>query len=140
MLKMRVGNEPILLLWLDDLISRFETMLDKNLTEGPWQKMFEENPFMINMAFGIPIVKLQAQAYVGGRKIFGSGEKIADFSFKSSTTNNATVVEIKNLGSLLLSTKGYRRNLSSPSSDLVSAVNQMLDQIYQFQKNISSIK
>lgn len=125
---------------LEDLIKRFKAMLEKDLTEAYWQKLFEENPFIVNMAFGTPIVKIQGQAYVGGRRVSGSGEKIADFLFKSSTTNNATVVEIKRPSALLLATKAYRGQLFTPSPDLVSAVNQVLDQIYQFQKNISSIK
>lgn len=125
---------------LEDLIRRFRDMLEKDLTEATWQRMFEENPFIINMAFGTPIVKIQEQAYVGGRRISGSGEKIADFLFKNSTTNNATIVEIKRPSALLLASKAYRGQLYSPSSEVTSAVNQVLDQIYQFQKQISYIK
>jgi hypothetical protein len=125
---------------LEDLINRVKVMLEKDLAEGHWQRMLEENPFILNMAFGTPIIKIQGQAYVGGRRIWGSGEKIADFLFKNSLTNNATIIEIKRPKTDLLVTRPYRGQVFSPSAELVASVNQVLDQIYQFQKNIAQIK
>jgi len=125
---------------LEDLISRFKIMLEKDLNETHWQRMLEENPFILTMAFGTPVIKIQGQAYVGGRKISGLGEKIADFLFKNSATNNATIIEIKKPKTDLLLSRPYRTQVFTPSSELVASVNQVLDQIYQFQKNIAQIK
>lgn len=125
---------------LKELIKKFEGMLEKDLPESAWQKMFAANPFIINMTFGTPLVKIQDQAYIGGRKLDGSGEKIADFLCKNGSTNNATIVEIKTPGSKLISSRPYRGNLFSPSTELSSAINQVLDQIYLFEKNIAGIK
>jgi len=125
---------------LQALIERFKEMLGQNLNESKWQKMMEENPFIINMAFGSPVVKIQEQAYIGGRKLSGQGEKITDFLFKNITTNNAAIVEIKKPSSPLLAARPYRKNIYAPSTELVAAMNQVMDQIYNFGKSIANIK
>jgi len=61
---------------------KYEEMLNKRLREGDWQSLFNENPFILSMAFSCPIIKLQDQSSVGGRKISGSGDKITDFLAK----------------------------------------------------------
>lgn len=125
---------------LDGLITKFTVMLKDDLEEFRWQRLFEENPFILNMAFGVPIIKVHHQAYVGGRKIAGGGDKITDFLVKNSISNNAAIIEIKKPGTRLLGTATYREDVYSPSSELSGAINQLLDQIYKFQKNIASLK
>lgn len=115
-------------------------MLEKNLEEYHWQRLFEENPFILNMAFGVPIIKVRGHAYVGGRKIVGGGDKITDFLVKNSISNNAAIVEIKKPTTKLLGAATYRHDVYAPSSELSGASNQLLDQIYKFQKNIASLK
>ena len=88
-------QSDIELVTLERLISRYEEMIGQRLDERQWQKFFAENPFILNLAFGYPVVKVQDQASVGGRKISGRGEKIADFLVKNSLTNNAAIFEIK---------------------------------------------
>ncbi|MFD2919578.1 Shedu immune nuclease family protein [Terrimonas rubra] len=122
---------------LKELIIRFEEMLNKNLSESRWQELLQKNPFILNMAFGTPVMKIQGQAYLGGRKLDGKGDKITDFLFANALSHNATIIEIKKTGSLLIKDRAYRNNVYAPSSELVAGVNQVLDQIYQLQRNIA---
>ena len=125
---------------LETLIANYEDMLGKNLTEARWQKLFNDNPFILNLAFGYPVVKIQDQAHVGGRTLSGSGETIADFLVKNRLSNNAALFEIKKPGTPLLHKTPYREDLYTPSSALAGAMNQMLDQKNEFQKDVARIK
>lgn len=128
------------LVTLDALIQRYEEMLGENVVEGSWQDFFDENPFVLNMAFGYPVIKVRGQASVGGRKLSGDGEKITDFLVKNSLTNNTAIFEIKTPQTQILNKTPYRDGVYTPSSDLSGSLNQALDQKYQFQKQIAQIK
>ena len=132
-------KEDIELVTLEQLIEKYEEMLSKKLTESLWQNLFNENPFILNMAFGCPIVKIQEFASVGGRKISGTGDKITDFLTKNSITNNTAIIEIKTPQESLVGKK-YRGGVFSPSNALSGSLNQVLDQKYQLQKNIAPLK
>lgn len=128
------------LVTLEALITRYEGMLGKNLAEGRWQDFFNENPFILNMAFGYPVIKVRGQASVGGRKLSGDGEKITDFLVKNSLTNNTAIFEIKTPQTPILKKTPFRDGVYTPSADLSGSINQALDQKYQFQKQIAQIK
>lgn len=133
-------QNDIELVTLQILIERFGTMLGQKLSEDRWQAFFNENPFILSLAFGYPIIKVKDQASVGGRKLSGSGEKITDFLVKNSLTNNTALFEIKTPQAKLLSKTAYREGIFTPSADLSGSINQALDQKYQFQKQIAQIK
>lgn len=133
-------RNDIELVTLEQLIQKFEEMFGKRLTEDRWQALFNENPFILTLAFGYPIIKIQDQASVGGRKISGIGEKVTDYLVKHGISNNAALFEIKTPGTRLLNKTPYRDGVYTPSSDLAGAVNQMLDQKHKFQKEIAGIK
>ncbi len=128
------------LVTLEALITRYEGMLGENLVEGRWQEFLNENPFILNMAFGYPVIKVRDQASVGGRKLSGDGEKITDFLVKNSLTNNTALFEIKTPQTPLLNKPPFRDGVYTPSADLSGSINQALDQKYQFQKQIAQIK
>lgn len=128
------------LVTLEALIKRYEEMLSDKLVEGRWQDFFNENPFILNMAFGYPVIKVRDQASVGGRKLSGDGEKITDFLVKNSLTNNTAIFEIKTPQTAILNKTPYRDGVFTPSTDLSGSINQALDQKYQFQKQIAQIK
>ncbi len=125
---------------LDNLIARFEKMIKKKLPEHDWQRFLNENPFILSLAFGYPIIKVQDQASVGGRKITGSGDKIADFLVKNSMSNNTAIIEIKKPQTELLNKKPLRSGVYTPSSDLSGSINQVLNQKYKFEGEIKNIK
>jgi hypothetical protein len=128
------------LVTLEALITRYEGMLGENLVEGRWQAFFNENPFILNMAFGYPVIKVRDQASVGGRKLSGDGEKITDFLVKNSLTNNTAIFEIKTPQTPILNKTPFRDGVYTPAADLSGSINQALDQKYQFQKQIAQIK
>lgn len=128
------------LVTLDALIKRYEEMLGSKLVEGCWQDFFNENPFILNMAFGYPVIKVRDQASVGGRKLSGDGGKITDFLVKNSLTNNTAIFEIKTPHTQVLNKTPFRDGVYTPSADLSGSMNQALDQKYQFQKQIAQIK
>jgi hypothetical protein len=128
------------LVTLEALIKRYKAMLGEKLVEGRWQEFFKENPFILNMAFGYPVVKVRDQASVGGRKLSGDGEKITDFLVKNSLTNNTAIFEIKTPQTTILNKTPFREGVFTPSADLSGSINQALDQKYQFQKQITQIK
>ena len=122
------------------LIERYEKMLFEANDESVWQNFFCENPFILSLAFGYPIVKVQDQASIGGRRISGKGETIADFLVKNSLTSNAAIVEIKKPSEQILGKSEYREGLYPPSRALSASINQSLDQKYNFEKQIAIIK
>jgi hypothetical protein len=128
------------LVTLEALIKRYEEMLGEKLAEGRWQDFFNENSFILNMAFGYPVIKVRDQASVGGRKLSGDGEKITDFLVKNSLTNNTAIFEIKTPQTAILNKTPFRDGVFTPSADLSGSINQALDQKYQFQKQIAQIK
>lgn len=133
-------RSDIELVTLEALIKQYESMLGTNHVEARWQEFFKENPFILSMAFGYPVIKVRDHASVGGRKLSGEGEKITDFLVKNSLTNNTAIFEIKTPQTQILNKTPYRDAVFTPSSDFSGSINQALDQKYQLQKQIAQIK
>lgn len=133
-------HDEIELASIDELIAHVEAKLAVKTSEPQWQKLFEANPFILDMAFNVPVLMLQGQAHVGGKKLTGAGEKITDFLFANQLTDNLAILEIKTPGMPLLSSKEYRSGVYGPSPDLVSAVTQVLDQMNHLQSDIFRLK
>ena len=133
-------HDDIELLSIKWLVEEAERLLSKNSSENEWQKYFNENPFVLYLVFGYPVIKVQDQASVGGRKLSGSGDKITDFLVKNNLTNNCALVEIKKSSTPLLRANDYRSGVHAPSNELSGSIAQLLDQKYKFQKELSLIK
>jgi hypothetical protein len=132
-------RREIELVTLEQLIDKLEKLIAKKQPEHHWQRLFLDNPFILSLAFGLPIVALGGQVSVGGRKFDGTGDRIADFLHCNGLTDNITLIEIKMPGTKLLSAE-YRSGIFSPSPELAGTVNQVLDQRYQLQKSIAGLK
>lgn len=138
-LLLRLSRE-IEVVTLEELLDRFEEMLEKNLNENAWQNFFSQNPFILRLAFGHPIAVLGGQTTVGGHKFDGSGGKISDFAVKAAASGNLGLVEIKTPAARLIEEKPYRGDLHAPGRELTGAINQILDQRYRLQTSISALK
>ena len=125
---------------LDDLIAKFHDQLQKNQTEGKWQKFFKDNPIILSIASSYPLILVQDEASVGGRRLDGKGGKISDFIFRNQITDNALVTEIKTPQEKLLSTVPYRGGVFSVSTKVTGAVNQVRDQKQKLIRELSSLK
>ncbi len=133
-------SREIELVTLEELVQKLKQMLDSKLSEGAWQSFFSDNPFILRLAFEAPIIVIGEQVSVGGRRLNGSGEKIADFISKAVASGNLSLIEIKTATTPVLETKAYRGSLHAPSRELSGAVNQLLDQRYQLQKTLPALK
>lgn len=133
-------RNDIELVSLEILIKKFKKSLKENHGEHYWHKLINKNPFILSLAFGFPIIKVHDEFYVGGKKSSGDGDKTTDFLGKNAVSNNTAIFEIKKPQTKLLNSTQYRNGVFSPSTELTGAVNQLLDQQYQLQKSISSIK
>ncbi|EPI2168738.1 Shedu immune nuclease family protein [Vibrio alginolyticus] len=133
-------KNDIELVTLERLIEQFEQLLDRKSTEDMWQKLFNDNPFILSLTFGYPAIKVRDQASIGGKRLSGEGEKIADYLVKNGLTNNLAIVEIKKPSTQLLNKTAYRGAVYSASKDLAGSVCQVLDQRYHLQQNIANIK
>jgi len=81
-------KSDIELVTLKQLIDRYQEMLKKGLSEGKWQNFFMENPFILSLAFAVPFMLVQGQAYAGGKRLNGRGGKYTDFLWASVATGN----------------------------------------------------
>jgi Domain of unknown function (DUF4263) len=127
------------LITLEQLIEKLQKLMSQKHLEKRWQSVFLDNPFVLSLAFGLPIIAVGGQVSVGGRTFAGTGEKLADFVYRNGFTENITLIEIKTPDAKLLGVE-FRSGIFSPSQGLVGTVNQILDQRYQLQKNISQLK
>lgn len=126
---------------LNQLIAHYEEMLQKELSENRWQNFLSSNPFILSLAFAIPTMVIQGQAYVGGKRLNGSGGKFADFVYASASTGNLALIEIKKPTVELLSKKPYRGDdVYSLSSEVGGAIAQVLDQRFKLQSELPIIK
>ncbi len=138
--EMMALNREIELVTLESLIKRIKERLAKTYTEGEWQTFLFENPFVLRLAFGYPILMMGGQISVGGGRFDGSGDKISDFAIKAAASGNLALIEIKTTKTHLVQPTPYRGDLHAPGHALTAAVSQVLDQQYQLQKDISSRK
>ncbi|MBY5731514.1 DUF4263 domain-containing protein [Rhizobium leguminosarum] len=133
-------HDEIELASLDDLIARMEAQFGERTTELQWQKLFEANPFILDMAFNVPVLLVQGQAHVGGKALNGSGEKIADFLLTHKLTDSIAVLEIKTPTTGLIGKKEYRGGVYTASTELVGSVAQVVDQIDKLRSNIYQLQ
>ena len=130
-------NREIELLTLEELMVRLEEHIAKRHPERFWQSFFKENPFILRLAFGLPVVLFGDQVAVGGTRFDGSGGKFADFVLKAGSFGNLAILEIKTPQTDLIAKKAYRGDVYAPTSELTGAVNQVLDQRYRLQLSIN---
>ena len=138
--KLVILKNDIELVTLERLIDDFKRMILAKVPERKWQDFLEANSFILGLAFGYPVLKVQGQASVGGHKLSGAGETIADFLVKNSLTNNSAIIEIKTPSTALLKKTAYRGETYPPSGYLVGSVNQVLNQKHDFEREIAHIK
>ena len=136
-LKLKAGIEDIT---LARLVEEFEELITQKHSETEWQNFFKRNPIIINVATSHPIIFIQDEASVGGRRLSGKGEKITDFLYRNKSTKNALIVELKTPQTKLLNSSEYRGGIFSPTTDVTGAVNQVRDQRLKLIRDVSRLK
>lgn len=113
---------------LAKMIDAFKEKLAAKHTEPHWQRFFEQNKFVLSMAFAHPVELAHTQFHAKGSTLTGRGAQIGDFLFKKSGQALA-IVEIKTPETTLLQNTAYRgEEVFGPASDLSAAVTQVLFQ------------
>ena len=124
---------------LTSLIRQYESLYNKRSSqEAEWQLFFKDNPMILALGLGHPVIMVQAQASVGGRKFDGSGETVVDFLYKNKMTNNAAIIEIKRPSTSLVRKSPYRAGVYAPTSELTGSISQALDQKTQFEQEMAT--
>lgn len=126
---------------LQQLIDRFREMLVKGLPESRWQAFLMQNPFILSLAFAVPAMVVQGQAYAGGKRLSGRGGKVTDFLCASASTGNLAIVEIKKPTTDLLVGSPYRGDdVFAASTELSGTVARVLDQRMTLQRELPNLK
>ena len=126
---------------LEQLIKKYEERLARpKQEEDSWQRFFSENPFILSLVFGSPVIKIKDSAYLGGQKLNGTGSKITDFLFANNSTANAALIEIKTPATKLLGSSPYRNDVYSPTTELTGGITQVLKQRLMLQKDFYRLK
>ncbi|BBF84868.1 hypothetical protein DLM_1244 [Aquitalea magnusonii] len=113
---------------LAKMIEAFKAKLAGKLTEPHWQTFFEQNKFVLSLAFARPVELTHTQFHAKGSTLTGAGAQIGDFLFKEYGQALA-IVEIKTPETALLQGTAYRgQEVFGPTSDLSGAVTQVLFQ------------
>lgn len=113
---------------LEKMIEAFKAKLATRLTEPQWQTFFEQNKFVLSMAFARPVELTHTQFHAKGSSLTGAGAQIGDFLFKEQGQALA-IVEIKTPETVLLQGTAYRgEDVFGPNAKLSGAVTQVLFQ------------
>lgn len=134
-------SEKIEVISLEMLIESMMKEMAKRHKEEFWQAYFLENPFVLKILFGLPVVMYASQASVGGMGMERTGEKYADYLLEAGMFGNLAIVEIKTTETPLLAKQAYRPpSLYGPSVELAGGVSQLLDQRLKLIKSIAQKK
>ncbi|MGH2952327.1 MAG: Shedu immune nuclease family protein, partial [Solirubrobacterales bacterium] len=124
-------------------LKNFLRIAEENIQNGDekfWQKLIVDNSWALSQLVSSPIVIVRREAYLGGKSIHGRGGNVADFLYRNSITDNATIVEIKTPLTDLTGAVEYRNNAYAPSPELAGAVQQVLQDLYSLRDSYSSLR
>jgi hypothetical protein len=109
-----------------------------NSDELFWQQEFKERQFILSLVFGVPVVLLEDQAYLGGMTLDRTEAKLADYLFTVEGSRQAIVIEIKTPTATLMNKGKYRKGVYTPHRDLTGAVAQVLAYRTELMKRIET--
>lgn len=120
---------------LSKLLELWNESIDtESENEGFWQRLFEDNAWVLSQIFACPYTQIGSECYYGGKKINNTGGVNGDFLFKNNLTDNVGFIEIKTPSTKLVGKK-YRgideqdsNTVFSITEDLSGAINQLQNQ------------
>jgi Shedu protein SduA, C-terminal len=110
----------------------------QNGEEQFWQKLFNDNPYMISQLFSVPVVFINERAYVGGMNVDNKDAKLLDYLYRTETAKDAILIEIKTPRTKLLGGR-YRKGVYGPSSEMAGASVQILDYRRQLGRSFKEV-
>ena len=118
-------SETIKLSRLEKLIKEIKSN-SENPKEEYWQKLFENEAWLLSQIFSQPVVVIKDKPYLGGKGIENSGGQYSDLLIQNLLTKNTAIVEIKTPKTNIIGSK-YRSTYNM-DSELIGSVNQLLKQ------------
>jgi hypothetical protein len=115
--------------------------LDENVDnpdERYWQRTLEANGWVIAQVYAVPIMLIDGQVYVGGKRITNQSGNTADFLYRNGITGNVALVEIKIPVTPLLGSQ-YRNNVVNVSADLSGGLMQSLNAQRSLMENFTTL-
>jgi len=109
-----------------------------NSNEEVWQKLFNENSYLLSSIIKSPVIHFKGKSYVGGKNLDNRGGKLIDYIFKNTITNNVTLIEIKTPETKLLGNK--YRGVFPASNDLSGSIIQILNYKNELSKDYYQLK
>jgi hypothetical protein len=122
-------------------LQRFCRELEENADnddEGYWQRTLNSNGWAIAQVYAVPIMLIDQQVYVGGKRITNRSGNTADFLYENSITENVVLVEIKTPATPLLGAR-YRNNVINVSADLTGGHLQIMNARRSLIENFSEL-
>ncbi len=122
-------------------LQRFCRELEENAEnddEGYWQNTLNSNGWAIAQVYAVPIMLIDQQVYVGGKRITNRSGNTADFLYENSITENVVLVEIKTPATPLLGAR-YRNNVINVSTDLTGGHLQIMNARRSLIENFSEL-
>ena len=126
------------------ITAKLQNMIDEitsnmqNNDEAFWQKLFEDNPWVLQHIFHFPFYYMNGETYIGGKSTNGrngSGGVATDYLMQNGSNNSFAVIEIKTPPEPLVgaeyrgSVEGSQNICHSMSSKLTGAIVQTENQI-----------
>ena len=133
-----VLRQDIELATLARLIEYVENNFNEHHDEDFWHDFLNTNRFILSLVFGFPVTVIRDKVSLGGHTLNGDGNTITDFVARNMLSNNSALIEIKTPDTKITGTS-YRKQLYSPSWELAGAVNQMIDQKYEHERNVAQM-
>ena len=130
-------SETIKLSRLEKLIAEIKSN-SRNSDEEYWQKLFENEAWLLSQMFSQPVVVLKDKPYLGGKGIENIGGQYSDLLVQNLLTKNTAIVEIKTPLTGLLGSK-YRSTYNI-DPELTGAINQLLKQRQKYLNQYYSLK
>ena len=127
-------------IYIEDVLQQFRELLkqrsETKLLEEKWHQFFKDNAWVFSQVYAYPAAFIKDKFNVGGYNIGGGTDKIIDFVYKNSLTQNITFIEIKTHLAKLINESPYRRpDIYSISRELGGVIVQALDQKTKFLKS-----
>ena len=94
--------------------------------ERYWQSLLKKHAWAIGQIYAQPIILVDREVYVGGRKHTNNKGNAVDFLYKNALTENSFLVEIKTPHKELVQSGEYRNNTFAAGEHVVGGVQQLL--------------
>lgn len=126
-------------LYVEDILAKYDKLMNKNTKEEEWQTFFNENNWIFSNVFFFPVSFTKDKFNVGGNNITETNnDKIVDFLYKNNLTSNLAFIEIKTHKTPLIMKTQYRKGIFPISKDVSGSIIQVQDQKNELLKNFHS--